>query len=101
GSLSRRHSQTKHLPARTAPDAQMPAMLRDDAVRDREPKTGAAADGLGAEERLEHVRQRVLRNAGTIIDYLGVHHAPVAAHGRVQNDASTGLALEHRLLGIQ
>ena len=76
-------------------------MLLDDPVRDREAEARAAADGLGREEGLEDVRQRVLRDAGAVVDHLGAHRPGVAAHVRVQDDAPPGLALEHRLLGVQ
>ena len=76
-------------------------MLLHDAVGNREPQAGAAPHGLGREERLEDVRQRVRRDAGAVVDHLGVHLAAVAGNVRGHHDAPTGLGLEHGLLGVQ
>jgi len=76
-------------------------VLLDDPVRDREAEARAGADGLGREERLEDVRERVRRDPRTIVDYLRVHRAPVSVHARGQGDAPAVLAFQYGLLGVQ
>src|SRR5213593_55015 len=53
--LRHRQLEPEDRTARPALDDQVATVLLDDAVRDRQPEAGAAADGLGAEEGLEDV----------------------------------------------
>src|SRR5271168_4109002 len=49
-------------------DVNGPAMLfNDDVVAQREPEASAFAGGLGGEERIEHLRFDLLRNAGAVV----------------------------------
>src|SRR5882724_5072911 len=63
GRLGHRQLQPEHRPARPAVHDQVAAVLLDDPVRDRQTEPGAGADGLGREERLEDVRERLVRDA--------------------------------------
>src|SRR5208282_6436247 len=53
--------------ARLGRDLEHPAvLLDDDVVADRETEPGAFAGGLGGEERIEHFRLHLVRNAGPV-----------------------------------
>ncbi len=60
-------------------DLHMAAGLLDEAIDLAEPETGAAADVLGREERLEHARQHILGHAAAGVGD-GDHHIGAGRH---------------------
>src|SRR6185503_18264441 len=85
-------------PFRLALHLDVAAVLRDDAVADRQAEPRAAAHGLRREERLEDLRADRGGHAGPVV--LDDEHERIVLAARGRADRASPLRVLDRLLGV-
>src|SRR5581483_3816424 len=77
--LRRQHNREARQPSRIALDADLAAVVLDDAVAHRKPEAGALAHVLGGEERIEHLADVLGGDAGAVVFEFDAQMARLAA----------------------
>src|SRR3954471_24857021 len=86
----RQHHGEARADAGARVDLDASAMRLDDAVADRKAEAGSLAGLLGGEERVEDLRQHVLRDAPPVVGDLDGHMSRIG-RARAYDDAAAGL----------